>query len=62
MGVLQLVGLDVLPQGLDDTGAGLGVDTQQASKTRVQLELGGLGRGQRTPSFLFYLYLTRQVS
>lgn len=45
MGVLQLVGLDILPQGLDDTGAGLGVDTQQPSQTRVQFKLGRLRRG-----------------
>lgn len=50
MGVLQLVRLDVLPQGLDDTGAGLRVDAQQASKTRVQLKLGRLGEvTQNTP-------------
>lgn len=28
--VLKLVCLDVLPQGVDDDGAGLGVDPQQA--------------------------------
>lgn len=44
MGVLQLVGFDVLPEGLDDAGAGLSVDAQQASQPGVQLELGGLRR------------------
>ena len=48
MGVLQLVGLDVLPEGLDDAGASLSVNTKQASQARVQLELGGLrGRHNR---------------
>lgn len=42
VGVLQLVGLDVLPEGLDDGRAGLGVDAQQAGQARVQLELGRL--------------------
>lgn len=39
MGVLQLVGFDVLPQSLDDARACLSVDTQQPSKPRIQLEL-----------------------
>lgn len=43
MGVLQLVGLHILPEGLDDAGARLRVDAQQAGQPRVQLELGGLG-------------------
>lgn len=42
MGVLELVGLDVLPQGLDDDRPGLGVDAEHASQARVQLELWGL--------------------
>lgn len=42
MGVLEFVGLDVLPQGLDDDRSGLGVDTQHTSQTGVQLELRGL--------------------
>lgn len=42
--VLQLVGFDVLPEGLDDAGAGLGVNAQQASQAGVQLKLGGLHR------------------
>lgn len=42
--VLQLVGFDVLPQGLDDAGAGLSVNAQEASQAGVQLELGGLRR------------------
>ena len=42
MGVLELVGLDVLPEGLDDAGAGLRVDAQQTGKPRVQLKLGRL--------------------
>lgn len=44
MGVLQLVGLDVLPEGLDDAGAGLRVNAKQASQARVQLKLGRLWR------------------
>lgn len=42
MGVLQLVCLDVLPEGLDDAGASLSVNAEQASQARVQLELGRL--------------------
>lgn len=42
MRVLEFVGLDVLPQGLNDDRSGLGVDTQHASKPGVQLELRGL--------------------
>lgn len=37
--VLELVGLDVLPQSLDDDGPGLCVDPQHPSETGVQLEL-----------------------
>lgn len=37
--VLQFVGLHVLPQGLNDDGAGLSVDAQQSGQSRVQLEL-----------------------
>lgn len=44
MRVLQLVGLDVLPEGLDDAGAGLSVNAKQASQARVQLKLRGLQR------------------
>lgn len=44
MGVLQLVGLDVLPEGLDDAGAGLSVNAKQAGQARVQLKLGRLWR------------------
>lgn len=40
--VLQFVGLDVLPQSLDDDWSGLGVDAQHAGQSGVQLELGGL--------------------
>lgn len=47
MGVLQLVGLDVLPEGLDDAGAGLSVNAEQARQARVQLKLGGLRRRRR---------------
>ena len=39
MGVLELVGLDVLPQSLNDDRSGLGVDTQHTSQPGVQLEL-----------------------
>lgn len=44
VGVLQLVGFYVLPQGLDDAGAGLSVDAEQASQARVQLKLRRLHR------------------
>ena len=37
--VLQRMGLDVLPQGVDDDRACLGVDTQQSGKARVELVL-----------------------
>lgn len=47
MRVLQLVGLDVLPEGLDDAGAGLSVNAKQASQARVQLKLRGLRRRNR---------------
>ena len=42
VGVLELVGLDVLPEGLDDDGPGLGVNPQHTSQSGVQLELWGL--------------------
>lgn len=48
VGVLQLVSLDVLPQGLDDAGAGLRVDAQQTRKPRVQLKLGWLQGKDKT--------------
>merc|ERR1719422_2139836 len=37
--ILEFVGLDVLPQGGDDHGPRLGVDTQQPRQPLVQLEL-----------------------
>lgn len=40
--VLEFVGLDVLPQGLNDDRSGLGVDTQHTSQPGIQLELRGL--------------------
>lgn len=39
MRVLELVSLDILPQGLDDHRSGLGVDTKHTGQARVQLEL-----------------------
>lgn len=42
MRVLEFVGLDVLPQGLDYDWSSLGVDTQHTGQTGVQLELRGL--------------------
>lgn len=39
MWVLEFVGLDVLPQGLNDDRSGLGVNTQHTGQSRVQLEL-----------------------
>lgn len=39
VGVLELVGLDVLPKGGDDNGAGLGVDPEEPRQPLVQLEL-----------------------
>lgn len=54
MGVLQLVGLDVLPEGLDDAGAGLSVNAKKASQARVQLKLGRLRRRcNRITTFIF---------
>lgn len=53
VGVLQLVGLDVLPEGLDDAGPGLGVNAEQASQARVQLKLGRL----RRPYIYIYVYV-----
>lgn len=54
MGVLQLVGLDVLPEGLDDAGAGLSVNAKQASQARVQLKLGGLWKQRNGFTTLLY--------
>lgn len=54
MGVLQLVGLDVLPEGLDDAGAGLRVNAKQASQARVQLKLGRLWRRCNRITTLFF--------
>ena len=42
MGVLQLVGLEVLPQSLDDAAARLSVDAQKAGQPWVQFKLGRL--------------------
>lgn len=42
MWVLEFVGLDILPQGLDDDGSGLCVNTQHPGQSRVQLKLRGL--------------------
>lgn len=44
MRVLEFMGLDVLPQSLDDDRSGLGVDAQHAGQSGVQLELRGLVR------------------
>lgn len=55
MGVLQLVGLDVLPEGLDDAGAGLSVNAKQASQARVQLKLGRLWKRRNRITTLFFL-------
>lgn len=55
MGVLQLVGLDVLPEGLDDAGAGLRVNAEEAGQARVQLKLGRLRRRHhRITTLLFF--------
>lgn len=53
VGVLQLVGLDVLPEGLDDAGASLSVNAEQASQARVQLKLGRLWRRRNRITTLF---------
>lgn len=42
MTILQLVVLDVQPQGLHDAGSRLCVHTQQTSQPRVQFVLRGL--------------------
>ena len=39
VGVLELVGLDVLPEGGDDDGPGLCVDPEEAGQPLVELEL-----------------------
>lgn len=39
MWVLQFIGFDILPEGLDDTGASLCVYSQQTSQTRIQFKL-----------------------
>lgn len=44
VGVLQLVGFDVLPEGLDDGRACLRVYPQQTGQPWVQLELRRLGQ------------------
>ena len=36
---LKLMGLDVLPECRDDDRSSLGVNTKQASQTRIQFEL-----------------------
>lgn len=43
MRVLEFMGLDILPQGLDDDRSGLGVDAQHTGQSGVQLELRWLG-------------------
>lgn len=48
MGVLQFVGLHVLPQGLDDDRPGLGVDAQHAGESGVQLKLRRLEEAENT--------------
>lgn len=42
MGVLELVGLDILPQSLDDHWTGLSVNPQETSQAGIQFELGRL--------------------
>lgn len=42
MGVLELVGLDILPQCLDDHWTGLSVNPQETSQAGIQFELGRL--------------------
>lgn len=47
MRVLELVSLDILPQGLDDYRPGLGVDTKHAGQPGVQLELRRLDGNEK---------------
>lgn len=47
MGVLQPVGLHILPQGLDDGRAALCVQSQQSGQAGIQFELGRLDQGGR---------------
>lgn len=61
MGVLQLVGLDVLPEGLDDAGAGLSVNAKQASQARVQLKLGRLRRRCNRITTFYFLKPTAHI-
>ena len=42
MGVLEFVGLDILPQSLDDHWASLSVDPKETSQAGIQFELGRL--------------------
>lgn len=49
--VLQLVVLDVEPQGLHDAGACLRVHAQQTGQTWVQLVLRRLGKGRGSGGF-----------
>lgn len=60
MGVLQLVSLDVLPEGLDDAGAGLRVNAKQASQARVQLKLGRLWRRCNRITTFFFFFLNNR--
>ena len=63
VGVLQLVGLDVLPEGGDDDGPGLCMNPEQPGQALVQLELQRLvvEQQQNCASHIFIarsLYLT----
>ena len=52
MGVLQLIGLHILPEGLDDAGASLSVNAKQAGQARVQLKLGRLRRQHHSTLYI----------
>lgn len=57
VGVLQFVGLHVLPQSLDNDRPGLRVDPEHASKPGVQLKLRGLDENNRnvlSDNFFFF--------
>lgn len=48
MRVLQFVGFDILPEGLNDTGASLCVYAEQTSQTWIQLKLRWLHTGHKS--------------
>lgn len=52
MRVLQFVGFDILPEGLNDTGASLCVYAEQTSQTWIQLKLRWLQQDKSIDAYL----------